>query len=202
MGNSSAGNQASKDRFGDQAVFFKALKALESDAIVELRNRIWPSLKRRGAEYGASVPDLEEIAHDALVIALEKIANGAFQFEHTDPAAYAAVIAHNLLRNFLRKKQMPIDSLDDWDAHADNEVEKFLDSKDLRYQISVFLKKMPENCQNLIRLRYFDELEDKEILALKLTTYTTLDSLRNKRCGCLKKLALLMEGYKQQLLES
>jgi len=201
MGNSPAGNKPSNARYDDMAAFYDALKELESEAIVELRNRIWPSLKRRGSECGVSVPDLEEIAHDALVIALEKIANGTFQFEQTDPAAYAAVIAHNLFRNFLRKKHRHTDSLDDWDTRADDDVEKFLDSKDLRHQIDAFLNKMPENCQNLIRLRYFDELEDKEILARKLTTYTTLDSLRNKRCGCLKKLALLMDGYKQQLLE-
>lgn len=201
MGNPAARKKSSPARYDDVAVFYEDLKKLESGAIVELRDRIWPSLKRRGLQTGTPMRDLEEIAHDALVLTLKKIETGAYQFEETDPAAYAAVIAHNLLRNFLRKKQMPVDDLDDWDAHADSDVEAHLHSKDLRRQIGSFLEKMPENCRNLIRLRYFDELDDKEILAKNLTPYTTLDSLRNKRCGCLKKLALLMERYKQQLLE-
>lgn len=198
MNNPSAGKDISSARYSDAAVFYEDLKKLESGAIVELRDRIWPSLKRRGA--GVAVHDLEEIAHDALVLTLKKIETGAYIFEETDPAAYAAVIAHNLLRNFMRKRQIPAGSLEEWDATADDDVEAYLHYKDLRRQIGVFLEKMPENCRNLIRLRYFDELEDKEILARKLTPYTTIDSLRNKRCGCLKKLALLMEDYKQQLL--
>ena len=201
MGNPTAGKKSFPARYDDAATFYEDLKKTESGAIVELRDRIWPSLKRWGSQSETSLHDLEEIAHDALVFTLKKIESGAYRFDGIDPAAYAAAVARNMLRNFLRKKQLPTAELDDWDAQTEDEVETYLHGKDLRRQIAAFLEKMPENCRNLIRLRYFDELDDKEILAKNLTPYTTLDSLRNKRCGCLKKLALLMENFKQQLLE-
>lgn len=201
MGNPADGKKSSPGRYDDEAAFYEDLKKYESGAIVELRDRIWPSLKRWGGQSGIALLDLEEIAHDALVFTLKKIESGAYRFEGIDPAAYAATVARNMLRNFLRKKQLPTAELNDWDTPVEDEVETYLHSKDLRRQIGDFLEKMPENCRNLIRLRYFDELDDKEILAQNLTPYTTLDSLRSKRCGCLKKLAFLMENYKQQLLE-
>jgi RNA polymerase sigma factor (sigma-70 family) len=194
-------SSSGRSRYESPVIFFEALKKQEPSAIVELRDRIWPALLRWGKSAGTPNIDLEEIVQDALVLSLRKIESGQYQFLGTDPAAFTAVIAQNLLRNFLRKKQPHLNEIGEWDKPADDDIETYLNGKDIRRQIAELMEKIPGNCRNLLRLHYFDELDDKEILARKLTTYSTIESLRSKRCECLKKLAMLMECYKHQLLE-
>lgn len=188
------------ERYREPYTFYEALKNLEPAAIVHLRNRIWPALQKWGAHARVNSRDLQEIAQDAVVLTLQKIESGAFRFEGADPAAYTATIAKNLLRNFLRKNRAPLTELGDWDAHAEAEVEKYLFNKELQLRIAGFLDKMKDNCRQLIRFRYYDGYGDQELIARQLTPYATVDSLRSKRNACLKKLGLLMEEIKNQLL--
>ena len=192
---------SSSYRYADAHSFYLHLKRLDAGAILHLRQRFWSALAGWGRRAGIAVQDLEEIAQDTIVLLLQKIEDGTYQFQHSDPAAFAAVIARNLLRNFMRKRKLRWAVLGDWDAPADAEIEKYLKNKDLQQQISGFLEKMNEQCRQIIRLRYLEDCTDHEVIRTGITPYGTTDSLRSKRNGCMKKLALLMHRYKHQLLE-
>ncbi len=174
---------------------------MESAAILYLHGRIKAALLRQGKKMGASAEDLEEIAQDAVVLTIQKIDNGDFTFSGHDPTAFAAVTAKNMLRNFLRKKKLPSGEFGIKDGHTDENVEKYLIRKELQLQITAFLDKMNDSCRRLIRLRYFDDYRDEEIISRQFTQYTSIDALRNKRSACMKKLGQLMANFKHLLHE-
>jgi hypothetical protein len=51
---------------------------------------------------------------------------------------------------------------------------------------------LSDNCRQLIRLKYIDEWPDKTVIEQKMTQYTTVDALKNKRAQCMKKLTEML----------
>lgn len=191
-------NKSPKD-YQIPLMLFKGLSDKESAAIVFLHRKISGML--HAWRQGGNIPlnDLEEIAEDATILVLRKIENGEFRYDGTTPLAYANVIAQNLLRNFLRKRQMVITEVQEWDASEDPSVEKYLYGKELQRLLAGALEKMPDNCRQLITLFHLEEKTDEETLQSGLTPYSTVSSLRSKRGECMKKLRALMEDLKKYL---
>ena len=185
--------------FNDPYTLYRALAGGESAAIVHLHRKVSHLLQswRRGRNVPAA--DLEEMAEDTVIITLSKIETGSFQFEGTDPCAYANVIAQNLMHNFMRRKQWITTEIQEWDAAEEPWIEQYLNTKELQRLIAGALEKMPANCRQLITLFHLEGKTDEETLNQGLTPYTTVQSLRSKRGECMKKLRLLMEGFKKHL---
>ncbi|MBL7827280.1 MAG: hypothetical protein JNJ57_11655 [Saprospiraceae bacterium] len=60
------------------------------------------------------------------------------------------------------------------------------------------LFQLEPNCQKLIRLKYLEEMRDKEVIELQLTQYSTVDALKNHRSKCFKKLTELANDASMQ----
>ena len=191
-------NTTPKD-YQEPRVLFQGLSDNESAAIVYLHRKVSGML--HGWRQGRNIPlnDLEEMAEDVTILVIRKIETGEFRFEGTTPLAYANVIAQNLLRNFMRKRQLVTTEVQEWDASEEPSVEKYLYGKELQRLLAGVLEKMPDNCRQLITLFHLEDKTDEETLQSGLTPYNTVPSLRSKRGECMKKLRLLMEDFKKHL---
>ncbi len=74
------------------------------------------------------------------------------------------------------------------------EVEAYLSQNDLKNQVEAALSRLSEPCQLVIRLKYFEDLKDEEIVGSGLAPHRTTDSLKSARCRSLKQLAVMMRG--------
>lgn len=179
-----APNQDTKE----DLIFFNALKMADSTAIVELAQKIRYSTKQAAYNARLSAQDTEELLNDALVITIRNIREGKFQFMGISPAAYATGIVKKLIANRLRKKKLAIATSFEMEKLADFSPEEYLEKKEKEQLVGKLLSKLGEICQKILRLKYFETYKDEEIIALKLTHFSSINSLKSKRSQCLKKL--------------
>ncbi len=140
-----------------------------------------------------SAEDLEELTNDAAVLVLRKINDGTFSFFGVSPLCYAKTVADNLLRNFCRRKRQHWQDLETVTLPIQPEVEAYFAQEELKNQVENALSKLSEPCQLIIRLRYFEDLKDEEIVRDGLSPHRTTDSLKSARCRSLRQLAVMMK---------
>lgn len=181
----------------DKQAFFAALKELDGAAIRLLSVRLSGLIKSLPNIYLLQKEDIEELKNDAILVALKKMEDGEFVFQDYDPVTYCMAVARKLLANLLRKRKLNTVPIENNDAIADFNPEKYLLQKETELEIGKLLKGLGENCEQVIRLKYYENLRDQDVVNQKTTIYNTVDSLKNKRSQCLKKLAALVKekGY-------
>jgi RNA polymerase sigma factor (sigma-70 family) len=185
------GSKRNKDcaQYGDFSSLFEGLRQEAPAAIRCLSAKIVRPVYAIGRQYKLSEEDTEELYADAVAILLEKIRDGRYVFQGYDPATYAIEIARqnvfNLLRRANKHQNKPLD-----DLLADRMIEEetHWSSGEQTDILKTLLGKLGDNCQKLIRLKYIDELRDKDIIEQGITQYTTVDALKNQRAQCMKKL--------------
>lgn len=172
--------------YADHEALFAGLEREDADAIRCLSARVSGSIFKLGKASRLTADDIEELICDCITICLQKIRAGKYTFQGFSPATYVIEIAKNRVRNF-RRSAVRNDTTDlenigdqaeepDFGGLAETELlEKLLSTLEL-------------NCQNLIRLKYLEERRDKDVIEEKLTQYTTVDALKNRRSKCMKKL--------------
>ena len=74
------------------------------------------------------------------------------------------------------------------------EVEAYFAQNDLKDQVENALSRLSEPCQLVIRLKYFDDLKDEEIVRDRLSPHRSTDSLKSSRCRILKRLSVMIRG--------
>lgn len=176
-------------QLSDKQALFEGLKNQEPWAIRHLGSRVDSLFARLPGAARVSAQDREELVNDTLVLVLGKLEEGLFRFQDSSPAAYAMAVAGNLLNNHLRKKQIRTIALEELSALPRVDIEDYYEKKEKEQLLGALLAKMGEDCRQLIRLRYYEGIKDEQVVAQQLTKYSTVDSLKNKRCKCLKKLA-------------
>ncbi len=139
-----------------------------------------------------SIEDIEELTNDAAVLVLRKICDGSYCFFGVSPMSYAKSVADNLLRNFRRKKRQRWQEIETVTLLIQPEVEAYFAQKELKNQVENALSKLSEASQLVIRLKYFEDLKDEEIVRDGLSPHRSTDSLKSARCRSLKRLAGLM----------
>ncbi|MCB0547729.1 MAG: sigma-70 family RNA polymerase sigma factor [Phaeodactylibacter sp.] len=179
----------------EHRALFEGLKKQEPWAIRQLGQEVGRLFFRLPDAAGVHQQDKEELVNDTLVVVLSKLEEGSFEFQGASPAAYAMAVARNLLNNWLRKRRLPSVSLDDTGPLPDATLDDYFDKKEKEQLLGNLLAQMGEDCQRLIRLRYFEEIKDEQAIERQLTKYSTVDSLKNKRCKCLKKLSELAKQH-------
>ena len=181
------------DNKSGPAFIYHQLKVLDPAAVSLLCESIKHHLLFKKHRIAASTEDLEELANDAAVLVLRKICDGSYSFFGVSPMSFAQTVADNLLRNFCRKKRMKCLELKEEIAPFQQpEVEAYFAQKDLKNQVEDALSRLSKPCQLVIRLKYFDDLKDEEIVRDGLSSHRTTDSLKSARCRSLKQLAGLM----------
>lgn len=168
---------------------FEGLQKEEHHAIRVLYSRITGSVQRLGHQYNLSPEEVEELAGDCVTILLLKIRTGQYVFQGYDPTSFAIEIAKNKVRHYTKKQTIP------WEDHHAGTEEPEPGTREDIEALSLLLAQLPENCQKLIRLKYLEEIKDKDAIDQQLTQYNTVDALKNHRAQCMKKLAALAEQY-------
>lgn len=176
-------------------VLYAGLKNLEATAIDFMYKKVRYHLSCKKHQTRATEMDVEELASDAVVLMLRKIGDGSYAFQGFSPVGFGVVIADNLLRNFCRKMRLDCQSLEEADIPSiQPEVEAYLSQKELKMQVRQALRKLSGPCQQVIRLKYFDNLKDEEVVAQGLSPHRNTDSLKSSRCRCLKRLGGLLKN--------
>lgn len=175
----------------DNKAFFEALGRAEPPAIRLLSQKVKYDLKEATSQVKITPEDAEELLNDAIVVTITNIRNGKFQFADVSPAAYAKGVLRKLIANHLRTGKPRKEELDDSISQSDFDPLAYLESKERQAIVGELLKRMGENCRNLLILKFFNHLKDEEIIAQGLAPYTSVGSLKSKRSQCLKKLAEL-----------
>ncbi len=176
----------------DSNAFFQHLQELDSTAIIHLQQKTYNHLKAKSLFTQATYEDVEELTNDAILIVLQKIRNGDYQYQGFNPLTYAFIVADNLFRNFCRKKRIYCYPLENAELSKSPEIETYFAKKEMKLRIRTAMSELSPIAQKVIRLKYFDGLTDAEVIKKKLTIYSTVDSLKNRRCQYLKKLAKYM----------
>lgn len=183
---------SNEERSGpENQVLFEGLKNREPWAIRRLGVEVSRLFSRLPGAAAVSRQDKEELVNDTLVVVLSKLAEGAFEFQGSGPAAYAMGVARNLLNNWLRRQRLPAVSLDGAGPLPDGGLADYFEQKEKEQLLGDLLDQLGEDCRQLIRLRYYEEVKDEQVIEQRLTKHSTVDSLKNKRCRCLKKLSQL-----------
>lgn len=177
--------------YSDASNLYQALQSQENSAIQFVQEKIWKTVFSMSRFAGLNEQDTEEILTDALMILLQKIQSGDYQFQGYDPSTYAIEIAKRLISNAKRKIKTNIDNIDDIFNLTDTSTEQFLRTKESEAIVKLLLSKIGENCQKIIRLKYLEEYKDEEIIEQKLTQYANINTLKVKRSECMKKLTEL-----------
>jgi DNA-directed RNA polymerase specialized sigma24 family protein len=186
--------KAEKKLLADKEAFYHALGRAEPVAIRALAGKIAYDVERAALNAGLTAEDAEELVNDAVVITISNIQKQAFLFSDFSPVAYANGVVKKLIANRLRTKKPARQELDGVVAISDLDAEKYLDHKELELVIGDLLGKLEENCRLLLRLKYFDNLRDKDIVEKGLAPYNSAATLKSKRSQCLNKLISLAKG--------
>lgn len=182
------------DNQAGPAHMYHQLKIQDPAAVSLLCEGIKHHLLLKKHRTAASTEDLEELANDAAVLVLQKISGGAFHFFGVSPMCFAHAVADNLVRNFCRKKHMKcLEMNEQFEPMQQPEVEAYLAQKDMKNQVETALSKLSKTSQSVIRLKYFEGLNDEEIVRFGLSSHRTTDSLKSARCRSIRRLAGLMK---------
>jgi DNA-directed RNA polymerase specialized sigma24 family protein len=168
---------------------FEGLQKEEHHAIRVLYNRIAGFVRKLGHQYRLTPEEVEELTGDCVTILLLKIRTGQYVFQGYDPASFAIEIAKKKVRHYVKKQTIL------WEDHyAGTEASEPGTREDIE-ALTLLLAQLPEHCQKLIRLKYLEEIRDKDAIEQNLTQYSTVDALKNHRAKCMKKLSALAEQY-------
>lgn len=176
-------------KYPSHAELFAGLQREEPEAIRCLSARISGSVYKIAKKHRLTDEDVEELICDCVTLCLQKIKAGKYVFQGYDPATYTIEIAKNKAHNY-RRTAVKYDSVDLSNVAGETEEPDFTSLADADL-LEKLLTQLDENCQNLIRLKYLEEHRDKDLIERKMTQYTTVDALKNKRANCMKKLVEL-----------
>ncbi|MGB5024877.1 MAG: sigma-70 family RNA polymerase sigma factor [Saprospiraceae bacterium] len=187
-------------RYLDPALLYSDLKIEEGMAIRFLYSKCSATIYKLGKQFNLTDEDIEELICDCITLLIMKIRENSYTFQQNNPATYVIEVAKNKVRNYNRKetKNQSIDL----ESAAEPFFEMDLVGSDNEDLINKLLFKLDSNCQKLIRLKYFDEFQDSEIIITGLTQYSTVDALKNHRSRCMKKLVELTQNKSLNILRN
>jgi DNA-directed RNA polymerase specialized sigma24 family protein len=184
--------------FPDHESLISGLRQENPTAVQCLSSKIAGNVYKIGKGFNLVDEDIEELQCDCILIFMDKLKKGQFEYQGYSPAAFVIEIARKRVRFFARQSQKR--ATQDLDKEYDPvEEEPSFPGSQLRIeQLSALFKQIGENCQKLIQIHYLDELKDKEVIEKSLTQYTTVDALKNHRAKCMKKLVELAKALKNR----
>jgi len=167
----------------------ESLRLVEPLAIRQIAEKIKVDVGLEVIKSRLPKEDIEELVHDSIIVLINAIKNGKYQYQGFHPGAYALAIAKNLISNKRRTLIPQSLELNEVNALSDFDPDVYLKDKERQNIVKNLLSKLNEKCSQLIRLKYFEGMKDKEVVEKQLTTFTSTDSLKSKRSQCMRKLA-------------
>lgn len=186
------GSNKACHRYPDARALLAALQGEEGEAIRCLSSKISGSVYQIGKNFRLVDDDIEELHCDCIMIFMDKIRAGKYEYAGNEPATYVVEIAKRRVYHYARKAGRNTTNDLDFDR-ADEPEWDTLEQIEL---LQGLLARLNDNCQKLIRLKYLEEQKDKDVIEQKLTQYSTVDALKNHRAQCMKKLTELAAQFR------
>ena len=131
----------------------------------------------------------DEVLNEASIIFIKKLREPDFSLHSAQPLTYFIEIIKKVVSNETRKRQIgQHDLLENQYDLNDTSVEEYHARKDNIELLNNLLSGAGAPCEQVIRLKYIDGYSDEEAIREGLTGYSTVESLRQKRSDCMKKL--------------
>jgi RNA polymerase sigma factor (sigma-70 family) len=174
----------------EKRTLYDALGKADVSSIHLLVEKISTDINSMAKRAGLSPEDIEELVNDVVVVTIFGIRKGKFQFMDLHPASYALGVARKLIANRVKKNKLRTEELhQNLAVYSDFSPDAYLKKKERQLLVGALLDKIGDVCRQLLRLKYYEHLRDKEIIEKGLTSYNTVGALKSKRSQCLKKLA-------------
>lgn len=186
-------------QFDTNEDLFAGLQTLNSAAILCLQTKALPSVRKITAGYGLPEEKAEEILNSASLIFLQKIESGAYQFQGHAPMTFLIEIVKRQALMATRSQKKATEPIENHTEAADPDFEDLLRRKEAAETVGHLLNRLGQPCHDVIRLHHLDGYSDEEVVAQKLTRYSTTDSLKIKRSDCMKKLVQIAQQWKTSI---
>lgn len=177
------------NNFEDSAHLMESLRQGNSRAILFIQNKAAGFLVQFLKQFRLPPHLLHEVLNEASIIFIKKLREPDFSLHSAQPLTYFIEIIKKVVSNETRKRQLgrhePIESQS---SLLDASVEEYHARKDNIELLNNLLSGVGAPCEQVIRLKYIDGYSDEEAIRESLTGYSTVESLRQKRSDCMKKL--------------
>lgn len=150
--------------------------------------------------FGASREQAKDAFQDAILDFNENISSGKLIELTCSVKTYLFQIGRNKIINILKKEQR-ITYNDNLHLIKTKEYEDFMDEENKSFtqeQISQAIEKLPEDCQEVLKLHYFKEY-DMESIAREMN-YKNSDTAKSKKSVCMKRLIAELNKFKMILI--
>ncbi|HMR44203.1 MAG TPA: hypothetical protein PKC40_10230 [Saprospiraceae bacterium] len=184
-------------RFDDNKSLFEGLANMNNNAILCLQTKALPMVKKIVAGYGLPKEKAEEILNSATLIFLKKIETGNYQFQGHALVTYFIEITKRQALMATRSLKEKVLFFDQLPETTDPDSESINKGQEAAEEVNFLLSKIGQPCEQIIRLQYIDGYSDEEVINLKLTKYSTVNSLKMKRSDCMKKLVQIAQQWKK-----
>ncbi len=178
----------------EEKKLYEGLKLGHSDSVLELRKVLMDTSRKLLPSLKISREEMEELIHDAILLFLEKIKGGLYHYNGTDPKIYGILILRNLIKNQIRKTTYQRCILNQEHLYEHEDAGDIARSFEIKNEIQFYLQNLNKPASEILRLHYLEGYSDEEVVLYKMSTFTTVNSLKSKRCQVLKKLRILRYG--------
>lgn len=170
-------------------LLMKSLRQGDSKAILFIQNKATGFVVKTLAQFRLPAHLLHEVLNEASIIFIKKLREPDFSLHSAQPLTYFIEIVKKVVSNETRKRQVgQHDPIENQYSLSDDSVEAYHARKDHVELLNRLLSGAGAPCEQVIRLKYIDGYSDEEVVQEKRTAYSTVESLRQKRSDCMKKL--------------
>jgi RNA polymerase sigma factor (sigma-70 family) len=151
-------------------------------------------------EFRAKEEQAKDAFQEAILDFHQNIVSGQLTELISSEKTYLFQLGKHKIINLI-KKESRLTYNDNLQLIKGKEFEDFMDDENKAYtqeQISSAIKKLPEDCQKVLKLHYFNEY-DMESIAREME-YKNADTAKSKKSVCLKKLITELNKLSKILL--
>lgn len=183
-------------RFADNEQLFAGLSTGSNEAIVCLQTKAMPMVRQAVIRAGLSRDRTEEVLNESTLIFLRKIDEGSYEFRGHALTTYVVEVARRVCFSLSRRSRKETEPLENYEHLPHEDASERERREDAVEMVKRLLGKMSPECAQVIRLKHIDGYADAEVIEGKMTPYSTVNSLKMKRSGCMKKLIELAKSWK------
>lgn len=181
----------------DQNKLIQELANENSLAIQFILKKVNKSCTQIIKKMGLPTDIAQDILHDGLILFIKKIKDQSYNPSISAPQTFLLGICKNLALNLSRsKKVLTTIELEEFNHPFADVTQQKIQILEIRKFVGILLNEIGSPCKELIRLKYIEGYKDEELLNLKLTSFSSLESLRVTRSQCMKKIIQISSKYR------
>ena len=158
----------------------------DSSAFDELYENEYPKIRDYVIQNSGSIADAQDVFQDGVVVLLEKVKTPEFEFT-CKVGTYLYSCCRNLWLKQLRKTNREINS-EYYEIYDVEDVSLLEEPENHHEKLAPILAKISESCLKLFQAFYY-ECKTWETIAQEFG-YNTINSAKNQKYKCLKKIVL------------